>query len=67
MEMVAGSRKALEKGTENTFKSAYYTIHVIDRLKRGSLIARACGCDRARIEHLEFRVADGTLVIDIAA
>ena len=34
METVAGSRKALEKGTENTFKSAYYTIHVIDRLKR---------------------------------
>jgi hypothetical protein len=32
METVAGSRKALEKGTENIFKSAYYTVHVIDRL-----------------------------------
>ena len=32
METVAGSREALEQGTENIFKSAYYTIHVLDRL-----------------------------------
>lgn len=32
MEAVAGSREALEKGTENTFVSAYYTIFVLDNL-----------------------------------
>ncbi|MDQ3987536.1 MAG: M28 family peptidase [Actinomycetota bacterium] len=32
METVAGSRSNLERGTENTFKSAYYTIFVLDRL-----------------------------------
>ncbi|HWC14309.1 MAG TPA: M28 family peptidase [Actinomycetota bacterium] len=32
MEMVAGSRKNLEDGTENTFLSAYYTAFVIDNL-----------------------------------
>lgn len=32
MEIVAGSRRNHERGTENTFKSAYYTIFVLDRL-----------------------------------
>ena len=32
MELVAGSRENLEQGTENTFKSAYYTAHVLDAL-----------------------------------
>lgn len=32
MEQVAGSRDILEKGTENTFLSAYYTAFVIDNL-----------------------------------
>ena len=32
MEMVAGGRKNLEKGTENTFLSAYYTTLVLDHL-----------------------------------
>ena len=32
METVAGSRRKLARGTENTFESAYYTIHVLDRL-----------------------------------
>jgi hypothetical protein len=32
MEQVAGSRKKLEKGTENTFRSAYYTALVLDNL-----------------------------------
>ncbi|MDQ3645478.1 MAG: M28 family peptidase [Actinomycetota bacterium] len=32
MEMVAGSRDNLEKGTENTFLSAYYTTFVLDNL-----------------------------------
>jgi len=33
MELVAGSRDNLEQGTENTFKSAYYTTFVLDNLK----------------------------------
>ena len=33
MEMVAGSRENLEKGTENTFNSAWYTTFVVDNLK----------------------------------
>ncbi len=32
MELVAGGRKLLEKGTENTFVSAYYTAFVLDNL-----------------------------------
>lgn len=32
MELVAGGRENLEKGTENTFISAYYTAFVIDNL-----------------------------------
>jgi hypothetical protein len=32
MELVAGSRDNLEKGTENTFNSAYYTTFVLDNL-----------------------------------
>jgi hypothetical protein len=32
MEQVAGSRENLEKGTENTFLSAYYTTFVLDNL-----------------------------------
>ena len=32
METVAGDRKTLEEGTENTFVSAYYTTFVLDRL-----------------------------------
>ncbi|MDQ3939923.1 MAG: M28 family peptidase [Actinomycetota bacterium] len=32
MEFVAGSRETLEEGTENTFKSAYYTTFVLDNL-----------------------------------
>jgi hypothetical protein len=32
MEMVAGGRDLLEQGTENTFKSAYYTTFVLDNL-----------------------------------
>ena len=32
MELVAGGRKNLEKGTENTFNSAYYTTFVLDNL-----------------------------------
>jgi hypothetical protein len=32
MELVAGSRDNLEKGTENTFLSAYYTTFVLDNL-----------------------------------
>ena len=32
MEAVAGSRENLEKGTENTFLSAYYTTFVLDNL-----------------------------------
>lgn len=32
MELVAGSRENLEQGTENTFKSAYYTTLVLDAL-----------------------------------
>jgi hypothetical protein len=32
MEQVAGSRENLEKGTENTFLSAYYTAMVLDNL-----------------------------------
>ena len=32
MEVVAGSRENLEQGTENTFKSAYYTTFVLDNL-----------------------------------
>lgn len=32
MEMVSGGRENLEKGTENTFKSAYYTTFVLDNL-----------------------------------
>ena len=32
MEVVAGSRENLEQGTENTFKSAYYTTFVVDNL-----------------------------------
>ena len=32
MELVAGGRENLEKGTENTFKSAYYTAFVLDNL-----------------------------------
>ena len=34
MEMVAGSRENLEKGTENTFNSAWYTTFVVDNLKK---------------------------------
>ncbi|HVL63943.1 MAG TPA: M28 family peptidase [Actinomycetota bacterium] len=33
MELVAESRENLEQGTENTFLSAYYTIHVLDKMK----------------------------------
>lgn len=33
MELVAGSRENLEKGTLNTFLGAYYTAMVIDQLK----------------------------------
>ncbi len=33
MELVAGGRKTLEDGTENVFKSAYYTTFVLDNLK----------------------------------
>ncbi len=32
MELVAGGRDLLEKGTENTFMSAYYTAHVLDNM-----------------------------------
>ena len=32
MELVAGGRENLEKGTENTFNSAYYTTFVLDNL-----------------------------------
>jgi hypothetical protein len=32
MEVVAGGRENLEKGTENTFLSAYYTTFVVDNL-----------------------------------
>ena len=32
MEAVAGGRDLLEQGTENTFKSAYYTTFVLDNL-----------------------------------
>jgi hypothetical protein len=32
MELVAGGRENLEQGTENTFKSAYYTTFVLDAL-----------------------------------
>ena len=32
MELVAGGRENLEKGTENTFLSAYYTTFVVDNL-----------------------------------
>jgi Peptidase family M28 len=32
MELVAGSRKKLERGTQNTFRSAYYTALVLDNL-----------------------------------
>lgn len=32
MEFVAGGRDLLEEGTENTFKSAYYTTHLLDKL-----------------------------------
>ena len=32
MELVAGGRENLEQGTENTFKSAYYTTFVVDNL-----------------------------------
>ena len=32
MELVAGGRENLEKGTENTFNSAYYTTYVLDNL-----------------------------------
>lgn len=32
MELVAGGRDLLEQGTENTFKSAYYTTFVLDNL-----------------------------------
>ncbi|MGH2807208.1 MAG: M28 family metallopeptidase [Actinomycetota bacterium] len=32
MELVAGGRDILEEGTENTFKSAYYTTFVLDHL-----------------------------------
>ena len=32
MEAVAGGRENLEKGTENTFNSAWYTAHVLDNL-----------------------------------
>jgi hypothetical protein len=32
MELVAGGRENLEKGTENTFNSAYYTAFVLDNL-----------------------------------
>jgi hypothetical protein len=32
MEFVAGGREILEEGTENTFKSAYYTAHLLDKL-----------------------------------
>ena len=32
MEAVAGGRDLLEEGTENTFKSAYYTAFVLDNL-----------------------------------
>jgi Zn-dependent M28 family amino/carboxypeptidase len=32
MELVAGGRENLEQGTENTFKSAYYTAFVLDNL-----------------------------------
>jgi Zn-dependent M28 family amino/carboxypeptidase len=32
MELVAGGRDLLEEGTENTFKSAYYTTFVLDNL-----------------------------------
>ncbi|HVM34768.1 MAG TPA: M28 family peptidase [Actinomycetota bacterium] len=32
MELVAEGRDNLEAGTENTFLSAYYTIHVLDKL-----------------------------------
>ena len=32
MELVAGGRKNLEKGTENTFLSAYYSAIVLDNL-----------------------------------
>jgi hypothetical protein len=32
MELVAGGRDILEQGTENTFKSAYYTTFVLDNL-----------------------------------
>jgi hypothetical protein len=33
MELVAGGRENLEKGTENTFMSAFYTAIVLDHLK----------------------------------
>ena len=32
IELVAGSRKKFEKGSENTFRSAYYTALVLDNL-----------------------------------
>ena len=32
MELVAGGRENLEKGTENTFNSAYYTTFVLDNM-----------------------------------
>jgi hypothetical protein len=32
MEVVAGGRENLEKGTENTFLSAYYSTFVVDNL-----------------------------------
>jgi hypothetical protein len=32
MELVAGGRELLEEGTENTFKSAWYTTFVLDNL-----------------------------------
>ncbi len=32
MELVAGGRKLLEQGTENTYKSAYYTTFLLDKL-----------------------------------
>ncbi len=32
MELVAGGRDILEEGTENVFKSAYYTAHLLDKL-----------------------------------
>ncbi len=32
MELVAGGRDLLEQGTENTFKSAYYSVFVLDNL-----------------------------------